>query len=341
VRASSHGQVDDDWGLDARNRGTKRPRLSLRRATATIVRGRFTIDVGTQFIRWGKTDILNPTDRFAPRDFLNVFDADFLPVTGVRLSVQVQRSDTIEAVWLPRFTPSRIPLYDQRWTVVPESVPQLLIVDAGAHFPATSQTGIRWSHVGDRLEYSASVFDGVNHLPNITVVIARDTLRPEVDLSRLYPPMRAYGADFAMPTRWVTVKGEAAYFTTRSTSTDEYVLYVIQLERQMGEWVFVGGYSGEWITEVRAGLAFAPDRGVTSAVVGRATYTIDPNRTVAFETAVRRTLDGAYVKAEYSQARGQHWRATVAGTLIRGEPDDFIGQYRRNSNATVTLRYSF
>src|SRR5262245_40978733 len=110
LRASTHGQVDDDWGLNARNRGAKRPRFSLRRATATISRGRVTVDVGTQFIRWGKTDVLNPTDRFAARDFLNVFDADFLPVTGVRGALQLRQPDTIEVVFLPWFTPSRIPL---------------------------------------------------------------------------------------------------------------------------------------------------------------------------------------------------------------------------------------
>jgi hypothetical protein len=27
--------------------------------------------------------------------------------------------------------------------------------------------------------------------------------------------------------------------------------------------------------------------------------------------------------------------------LIRGDPDDFLGQYRRNSHLTATLRYSF
>ncbi len=35
----------------------------------------------------------------------------------------------------------------------------------------------------------------------------------------------------AVPTRWLTVKGEVAYFTSRSPGTDEYVLYVVQVER--------------------------------------------------------------------------------------------------------------
>ena len=46
-------------------------------------------------------------------------------------------------------------------------------------------------------------------------------------------------------------------------------------------------------------------------------------------------------RANIPQARGQHWRATAAGVAIGGEPDDFLGQYHRNSHVAVALRYSF
>ena len=97
----------------------------MRRLSATLSRGGFTLDVGKQFIRWGKADILNPTDRFAPRDFLNVVDSEFLAVTGVRASVE-SHGETVDAVWLPRLTPSRIPLLDQRWSAVPLVPPAVL-----------------------------------------------------------------------------------------------------------------------------------------------------------------------------------------------------------------------
>lgn len=352
ARANSHDQVEDEWRIDIGDRGVRRPRVSLRRAAVTIAYGKLTVDAGKQFIRWGKTDILNPTDRFAPRDFLNVIDTEFLPVTGVRTAVQLRAQDAIEAVWLPRFTPSRIPLLTQRWTALPADAPQLRLIDAGAVLPTASQTGLRWSHVGDQAEYSASFFNGFNHLPNIDAVARPPTREPlqsvppdvpeiEVEVTRLYPRIRVYGADAAVPTRWVTLKGEVAYFTSSSSSTDEYLLYVVQVERQTGEWVLIGGYAGEAVSERRSVTTFAPDRGVTNSVVGRASYTIDPNRSVAIETAIRRNLDGAYGKAEYSQARGQHWRATITGVVIRGEPDDFLGQYRRNSHLSLALRYSF
>jgi hypothetical protein len=56
---------------------------------------------------------------------------------------------------------------------------------------------------------------------------------------------------------------------------------------------------------------------------------------------VRQNGGGLYAKAEYSQARGQHWRATVTAIVLAGARDDFIGQYRRNSNVRLAIRYSY
>jgi hypothetical protein len=68
---------------------------------------------------------------------------------------------------------------------------------------------------------------------------------------------------------------------------------------------------------------------------------IGVNRTIAIEGAVHQNGHGAYGRGEYSQAYGQHWRATVTGVLLGGESDDFFGQYRHNSHLTVGARYSF
>ena len=86
---------------------------------------------------------------------------------------------------------------------------------------------------------------------------------------------------------------------------------------------------------------FAPDRGFAKTMLGRGGYTIDANRNIAFEVAVRQNGDGAWVKGEYSQLFGQHWRATVNLTLIGGDDADFLGQYHRNSHAMLIVRYSF
>jgi len=80
---------------------------------------------------------------------------------------------------------------------------------------------------------------------------------------------------------------------------------------------------------------------LTRTILARAGYTIDTNRSVAFETAVRENFDGLWSKAEYSQAFGQHWRVTAGFTLIRGKSSDFLGQYNKNSHAVLAVRYSY
>jgi hypothetical protein len=334
ARTDTHQQTE--WGFDADDRSIKRPAFSLRRASAIIHKGKFTVELGRQFIRWGKADILNPTDRFAPKDYLSsVVSSDFLGVTAARVTYE-SGSNTVDVVWQPLFTPSRTPLLDQRWTALPPSVQGIPITDDGARYPGGSQYGARFNHVGAGYEASICFFDGYNNLPNFT---AAGTVSG-VDVQRYYPKLRLYGAGLAVPLAWFTVKTEGAYFTSSTAGTDEYALYVIQLERQVKEWSFVGGYAGEIVTRSTGNpLQFAPDRGFARSFLGHAGWTIDANRSLALEASVR--THGSVVKAEYSQAFGQHWRATAGATWIRGAETDFIGQYHRNSYLSLVIRYSF
>ena len=54
-----------------------------------------------------------------------------------------------------------------------------------------------------------------------------------------------YGGDAAVPAWWFTFKAEAAYFTSSTPGADQYLLYVLQLERQAGEWLVIGGYAAK------------------------------------------------------------------------------------------------
>jgi hypothetical protein len=337
LRANSHDQVEEDWRFDVEDRSVLRPRLSLRRLSATFSQRRFSVDVGKQFVRWARADVVNPIDRFAPRDYLEVIDSEFLGILAVRPAIEVG-SETLEAIWTPQMTPSRMPLLDQRWTVVPPEAAGFTLVDQGARFPERAQFGARWRHTGSRLEAGLAYFDGFNHLPNIEATpIAADA----IGITRVFPRLRMYGGDFAIPTKWFTFKGEAGYFVSPDDRFSSYGLYVVELERQAGEWFLTGGYAGEVHGEGEPPLAFDPERGLARTLIGRASYTVDPRRTVTIEGAVRQTADGVYVKGEYSQAIAQYWRLTFTGVAIGGEPDDFLGQFQHNSHVSAGLRFTF
>jgi len=337
AETDTHQQIERAFRLDFADRSSERPAFSLRRYSATLHKGKFTAELGRQYIRWGKTDILNPTDRFAPKDYLSsVVNPDFLGVIAARATVEAG-GNIFEAVWQPVFTPSRTPLLDQRWTVIPQAAEGVAIEDNGARYPGRSQFGARWNHIGAGYEYSVMYFDGFNSLPLFEAQYnpAANTAAFE----RYYPELRLYGASAAVPLRWFTLKGEGAYFSSTTPNTDEYALYVIQVERPWREWSFVGGYAGEVLARAGNPLEFAPDRGFAKSFVGRAGWTIDPNRSLTIETAVR--AGGSFTRFEYSQAYGQHWRATAGYAWIRGDITDFIGQFHRNSYLSLALRYSF
>jgi hypothetical protein len=335
ARTDTHQETARDWGGVWWDRSRLRPLFAVRRLSATYTRGRLTVEAGKQLIRWGKADVLTPTDRFAPRDFLNVVDADFLPITAARVTYGTQ-SDTLDLILSPRLTPSRVPLLDQRWAVLPPGLP---VHELDPAFPGGPQFGARWNHIGAVAEYSFSFYNGSDHLPLFHV--QPDFALQGASVQRFYPQMRMVGADAASPLGPVTLKGEAAYFTSTNPQADNYALWVLQLERQAGEWSLVAGYAGELTTEHRSVPGFSPVRGLARSVVAHAGYTVDVNRSVAFESVVRQNGQGVYAKAEYSQAFGQHWRATAGFALVRGDAADFLGQYHRNSHAILTLRYSF
>jgi hypothetical protein len=338
ARADTHRQVDRNARLDLNDGTTRRPALSLRQLNATLHKGKVTAEFGRQIIRWGKTDILTPTDRFAPKDYLSsVVDSDFLAVSAARITI-AGGNNSLDAIWQPWFTPSRTPLLDQRWTALPTALNGITIVDVGARYPGRGQYGLRWNHIAPRYEYSLSYFDGFNNLPLFDASF--DPATATARAQRFYSSMRMYGVDAAIPLPWLTVKGEAGYFTSTTYGAQDYILYVLQVERQIREWSLVGGYAGEAVTAGAANaLSFTPDRGFAKSFVGHATLAIDVNRSLTLETAVRGA--GSFVRFEYSQAFGEHWRATPGIAWIRGDMTDFLGQYHRNSYASLAVRYSF
>jgi hypothetical protein len=294
--------------------------------------------LGKQFIRWGETDFLNPTDRFAPKDLLTIVDQEVLPVTAARLTYTLGNT-ALNFVWQPLFTPGRIPLVNQRWTFVPEVFSQFDIENRGSKFPGRSSFGARWSRTSVGYEWSLSYYDGFNYLPSLNASL--DTTRARISYSPSYPALRLYGGDFAIPLSLLTLKGEAAYYTSPTNQQDEYALYVLQLERQIHEMRLVFGYVGEVVTARAETQQFPGERGFARAVFGHVQYTLDANRILTLDVFVRQNGASAILRPGYSHSFGNHWRATVNFTWLSGDANDFVGQYHRNSFATAGLRYSF
>src|ERR1700738_4204149 len=61
ARTDTHLQTERNFHLSWWDRELRRPAFEVRRLSATYNRGKLTVEAGKQFIRWGRTDVLNPT----------------------------------------------------------------------------------------------------------------------------------------------------------------------------------------------------------------------------------------------------------------------------------------
>jgi hypothetical protein len=339
--ASFEAQTDthDQTAVDATywDRSTQRPAFDVRRLSASWVHGPLTLVAGKQFNAWGKTDVVMPTDHFAPKDYVALMDPAPLAVTAVRATV-AGPSDSLDVVFAPRMTPSRVPLLDQRWVNPPLLAFGRPLVDAGGDIPDGPQVGVRWNHLGRYVEDSLSFFKGADTLPSFSTVSGTPAV---VDVTRTYPELTSVGGDLAVPLPWITIKGEGAWYGSSTATARTFLLYVVQAERPWRDWLFIGGYVGEQVARPGTLVRFDPDEAFARAFTGRVAYTIDTNRNLVFEAAARQNGDAFVGRAEYSQAVGQHMRVTAGLRVIRGNTDDLVGQYRRNSAATLSWRYSF
>ena len=310
-----------------------------------------TFEAGKQFVRWGKADVLNPTDRFAPRDLLEVVDNDFLGVTARPRDLRAgaghdrrwsgcRSSRPAACRWPAAGGRRRAAAVDRRPPPVVSAPP----ADLGVGLPlARPQAGVRWNHVGSGFEFSLSYFDGFNNLPRIDVV-TEPVARPRRGAPRLLAD-----ADGRRRRRLAAAMVHAQG-RGRLLLDDRPARGRLRDLRHPG-----GAAAGRvalrrrlrWrVRDRRTGPSpssplFAFDRGLADTFLGRASYTIDPLRSLAFEGAIRYDAAGGWFRAEYSRAFGQHWRATARGDLLAGAPDDFFGRYRRNSSLRLTVRYSY
>ena len=123
----------------------------------------------------------------------------------------------------------------------------------------------------------------------------------------------------------VHVKGEAGVLhivRPPPTSTSLYVVQARASDRRMAVRRRLRGRSGR--RSVARSSTFAPDRGLTRSIVARASLhdRHEPQRRGRRRRSARTAT--ALPEGRIFQARGQHWRTTVAGALIRGSADDFL-----------------
>ncbi len=175
---------------------------------------KFDIRIGNQFIFWGTTSWINPTDNINPWDYENIsaeIEDYRLPVLATKFDYYFTDNSSLEMVWLPKFTPNRIPIE------LPNEMGHFAVKLDPPSLPETklgnSEFAFRFSSRLPNVDYSLSYFHGYDK--NFSLFSkAVFTPSPQIIFTPEYGKLNIFGADFVTTFDRFALEGEAAYFKT-------------------------------------------------------------------------------------------------------------------------------
>lgn len=178
-------------------------------AFASLRRGNLDFRIGQQRVRWGKADVVNPTDFFTPTDFrapLPLEEDRYLSIAAVRTDWRVDEERTVSLVIQPGFVRSELP-----------RTPALAGVRAVEDLPRgerNPQVGLRFLRTGESLDWSVSAFSGYSNLPASSASL--DASAGMVTWLQHHPRVRGVGADLATTIGPWSVRAEGSRLSYES-----------------------------------------------------------------------------------------------------------------------------
>jgi hypothetical protein len=184
--------------------------------------GGFSLRLGRQLVSWGAADGLILTDVVCPQNLTAFAGLDFagsrLAVDGLKLTFAFQTL-AVEALWLPLFTPARLPGEDNPLYAVffPSSIDM-----SGAALPVSIQDatvprtiadgeyGLRISRYASAVDFSVMGFYGWNDIPFMEKKLAAGP-PTGFELLPAYGRTIAVGADASIPIGDFLMRMETAW----------------------------------------------------------------------------------------------------------------------------------
>ncbi|QTL98264.1 hypothetical protein GM661_09865 [Iocasia frigidifontis] len=187
------------------------PNVSLEEAYGEFYFQSTDLRIGKQYIAWGKTDGINPTDNFNPEDLTDPFSEDNkLAVNAVRAK-HYQDDWIFDLIWAPLFTAAELPKAGSRWSSLPaglEIEPQ-----EPENSLENSEIGVRASKWAGSIDFSFSYFRGWSKTPawpdQSIIEDGQLVFKPE------YYQVDVFGTDWARDFGSFVFRGELAYFKTK------------------------------------------------------------------------------------------------------------------------------
>ncbi|MGH7391760.1 MAG: hypothetical protein ACREM3_20240 [Candidatus Rokuibacteriota bacterium] len=338
--------------------------LAVKEAVGTLLGGPVEVTAGKQIFAWGTADAFNPTDRINPYDYLDVLDNEKLGVYSAAARLGAGPASLTFAV-VPFFTPSRLPLPDDRWTPVPPPGFTAVVDDRDLPGRAVEnmQYAARLKATVGGWDLSLSYYDGFDDIPAFRASPA--TVAPGAVVPRftpVYTRVRVAGADFSTTWRGFEFHGEGAFTSVQSNGRQDDFQGIVGFSHTWDglgwRWLERTTLLLEYARQVLLGPVRDPtilkagdsnqvgdllaDNAFRDTVVGRLRLDVDDETQVELAGLLDLTRSPSY----YAQLKVSHrlraaWFVEAGLDVMGGAGDTFWGRWRDNDRFFFLLKYYF
>jgi hypothetical protein len=359
--------------LEFVERDPQRPALTFQEAFVAGYGERIEVVAGKKLFSWGVADGYKPTDNINPYDSLDVPTAEKIGVPAVSV-FRYGRWVDAQVVWVPVFTPSRVPEEpDQRWAVqdtsrlerVTRTFGQPPTVEyLGRELPTdeleSSQAAVKLSSstLAPGWDLAVSYYRGfypIGVLESRVEPPSADGQRPpNVVVRKVYPRAQEFGASLSTTLGdWEFHAEGAFHLTDEEEEDDDY-------------WEYIGGATVTfsevptvlieeiWVTLEYAGITYTrrrPDdsafsdagfgRGLSNTVLGRLTFKASEDTRVEFAGAYNFNDRDCFAEGVVTH-KLVDWLSIDAGyQLLEGPEGSFFGEWDDNDRFFVTATSYF
>ncbi len=316
------------------------------------------VSVGKQYVFWGVTDWVNPTDLFTPWDYVNISSEleDYRIAPWALRATAWVRATSFDVVWVPWPVPNAIDFSSD----VPED-----FILAETELPersiANGDIGARIATRVGPVDLSVMGFHGLDKRPGVRVdaISGATGAPPLVTMTPTHGMMNAVGGDVAWGAGPVLLEGEIANYWTDDLAGDDPFVRNPELAAVFGvtvvphsaiNFTVQGNVSHLWKYDADAEVERLRTLGMPEPGAGPATtgglverLAIDIRGVVSIQAvAVQQLPTFGHFEMAFVQVRAARGLTILGGVVIfGGEEGSEFARLQADSRAFAEVKYSF
>ncbi len=332
--------------------------LGLRQAYIDLYWRSVDLRIGRQQIVWGKADGVFITDLVSPKDLRRFLLPDFeeirIGVDAVKLNCY-RATSTLEFVWIPVFTPTRLPESGSIWEKTPTfPVPASFDLSSKEVDESLENSEVfgKYSLLSSAIDFELMAGYAWNDDPTFHLVPQFDQETGEPDSLVVRPEhhrLTLAGGSFSTEFGGFVFRGEGAFYRGKCFSTEDpfpddgvlerdSVHYLFGIDRSLLGLRMSAQFSRETILDYDDRLAEEQDTDVMTYLVSNDYL----NETLHIElfSYIGLTHGDALVRSKISYDMADGLEVLFGADLFSGK-DGMFGVYHENDLVYAKIKYSF